>query len=66
MKQEPFGSRYPHPAGVARVTTLDLFHGTLRRRWPAFGLHAWVQEASFGKGRLLVGPIGSLCADATF
>lgn len=67
MNQKPraFADRYP-AAPAASPATLDFFFGTLRRRWPTLGLHAWVQEASYGKGRLLTGPIDSMCADATY
>lgn len=66
---KPFYSRYKHlPPDANRLNTLDFFfeYPMLRRRWPTLGLQAWVQEATFGKGRLMVGPIGSMCADATF
>jgi hypothetical protein len=52
----------------AKVIDGDLFHllGCLARAWPSRGVHAWVQPATYGKGRLLIGPIGSLVADHTY
>jgi hypothetical protein len=67
QKPRPFYARYPHlPPDATRLNTVDFFHETLRRRWPTLGLHAWVQEATFGKGRMVVGPIDSPFGDATY
>lgn len=63
----PFRDRFPAWASASPVpSTIDFWKGTFRRSWPALGLHAWVQEATFDKGRLLVGPIGSPFADDTY
>lgn len=67
MTVRPFGSRYRQRGSAGSpFNTIDFFYTTLRRRWPSLGLHAWVQEATYGKGRLLVGPIDSPMADATY
>ena len=66
MKPTPFAERYPDLASGGEFNTIDFFYGTIRRRWPALGLHAWVQEASYGKGRLMAGPIDSFGAGGTY
>ena len=63
----PFSSRYrPVDCGSEQIDTLGFFYGTLRRRWPSLGLHAWVQEATFGKGRIIVGPADQLMGDGDY
>lgn len=42
------------------------FHGCLAREWPKAGLFAWVEDASFGKGRLKVGRRGDNCGERCY
>jgi hypothetical protein len=52
--------------GIPPPDGLFDFHGCLAREWPEAGIFAWVEDATFGKGRLKVGRLGTSCGERCY
>lgn len=53
----------PHDPEPGPPSLVDVWHGDIRRRWPALGVQAVVTHMTYGKGRVCVGPIDCYCFD---
>lgn len=53
----------PDVTAAGPPSLVDVWHGDVRRVWPALGVQAVVTEMTYGKGRVCVGPVGGYFYD---